>query len=76
MERAAVLETVLERARERLGAPELGPDDAFHGLGVDSLAVVELALDLEEATGVQLSEDDVARSATLGQLAELLADRA
>ena len=74
MERDAVLETVLERARERLGAPELGPDDAFHGLGVDSLMMVDRKHSDDET--VQLRAHAGARSATPGPRAHRAADRA
>jgi acyl carrier protein len=51
--------------------PELNEDTDLAGL--DSLDVVELAMDLEDATGVELTEDDVHGS--LGDLITLLVSR-
>ncbi len=51
--------------------PELKEESDLSAL--DSLDVVELAMDLEDATGVQLTEADV--TGTLGDLISLLMAR-
>jgi acyl carrier protein len=66
VERDEVLAVLIER---------LGPvteADAFADKGVDSLATVELVLDLEEAFGVELDEADVQGARTVGDLADLV----
>jgi acyl carrier protein len=76
VERAAVLEVLVARAEDRLGAPGLTEDDAFLGRGVDSLAVVEWVLDLEDALGVELTEAEVLGVPTLGALADVIVAKA
>jgi acyl carrier protein len=44
-------------------------------LAVDSLALVEYAMALEDELHVRLGEDDLAQTRTVGQLVDLLADR-
>ena len=51
--------------------PELTEDTELGAM--DSLDVVELAMDLEDATGVEVSEADV--HGTLGDLVSLLVSR-
>jgi acyl carrier protein len=70
MDRSEVVAVLLERAAERLG--ELTENDPFQGQGVDSLAVVEWVLDVEDALGVELSEADVVAAPTLGALADVI----
>ena len=48
----------------------LGDDDPFDALGVDSLALVEYALALEDVFDVELPEEEVAELATVGDLVE------
>lgn len=72
MTRDEVLAVLAATAAERLDAPELTEDDAFLGLGADSLAVVEWVLDLEDALGVQLEEAEVLAAPTLGTLADVI----
>ena len=70
--RDEVLAALVARAAERFGLPELTEDDAFTGRGVDSLAVVEWVLDLEDALGVELEEAEVLAAPTLGALADVI----
>ncbi|MFE6739395.1 acyl carrier protein [Streptomyces tubercidicus] len=57
---------------------EVTPERTFEDLGLDSLALVEMGLMLQERTGISL--DDVPLRTTIGELAALLdggaADRA
>lgn len=56
--------------------PALLADDApFAGLGVDSLALVEYALALEDVFDVELPEEEVAELATVGQLVDALLEK-
>jgi acyl carrier protein len=73
VDRSEVVAVLVERAAERLG--ELTETDSFQSRGVDSLAVVEWVLDVEDALGVQLSEADVVATPTLGALADVIVAR-
>jgi len=44
-------------------------------LAVDSLALVEYAMALEDELHVRLAEEDLAETRTVGQLVDLLSDR-
>lgn len=70
MDRSEVVAVLVERAAPHLG--ELAESDPFQGQGVDSLAVVEWVLDVEDALGVELSEADVVAAPTLGALADFI----
>ena len=72
MDRAEVVRVLAERAVDTLAAADLTEQDGFVGRGVDSLAVIEWVLDLEEALGVELTEAEVTGCATLGELADVI----
>ncbi|MGB8652143.1 MAG: acyl carrier protein [Mycobacteriales bacterium] len=72
MERAEVLAVLRDKGAEVLGVQDLGEGDSFLDRGVDSLAVVEYVMDLEDAFGVELSEDEVQATPTVGALADLV----
>ena len=77
VDRAEVLQVLREKAAELLDAPDLTEDDSFVGRGVDSLAVVEWVMDVEDALGVELAEAEVLAVPSLGALADvILAKRA
>jgi acyl carrier protein len=77
VERAEVLQVLVEKAAELLEAPDLTETDSFSGRGVDSLAVVEWVMDVEDALGVELTEAEVLAVPDLGALADvILAKRA
>ena len=54
-----------------LDASEITPDSTFEALGIDSLDVVEMIMDLESELGVELDLEDQ-KIATFGQLAEFI----
>lgn len=60
-------EEVLAVLADKAGA-ELALDAPYPG---DSLALVELVMDLEDALGVDLPEDEVTRTRTVGELVDL-----
>ena len=72
MDRAQVLELLVAKAAELLDAPDLEEGDSFVGRGVDSLAVVEWVMDVEDATGVELTEAEVLAVPSLGDLADVI----
>lgn len=63
---------LLERAADVLSAIDLGEDDDFRGHGVDSLAVVEWVMDVEDACNVALDEAEVLAAPTVGALADVI----
>lgn len=54
-----------------LDPSEITPDATFETLGIDSLDVVELIMDLESELGVELELEDQ-NIATFGDLAEFI----
>lgn len=71
-----VLAVVRARAAQLIGADEavLPVEAAFaEDLHVDSLALVEYVMDLEDELGIELPETEMAGVGTVGQLAALAA---
>ncbi len=50
---------------------EITPDSTFESLGIDSLDIVEMVMDLETELGVELELDDQ-KITTFGELAEFV----
>ncbi|MCW2499794.1 MAG: hypothetical protein JWN87_1470 [Frankiales bacterium] len=61
-----MLQVLREKAREVLGS------EVEDLAAADSLAVVELVMDVEDAFGVELSEAEVGAAGTLADLADLV----
>ena len=54
-----------------LDASEITPDSTFESLGIDSLDIVEMIMDLESELGVELEMDDQ-KIATFQELADFI----
>ena len=54
-----------------LDPAEITPDSTFEGLGIDSLDIVEMIMDLESELGVELELEDQ-KIATFGELANFI----
>ena len=54
-----------------LDASEITPDSTFESLGIDSLDIVEMIMDLESELGIDLDLEDQ-KIATFGELAEFI----
>ena len=54
-----------------LDAAEIAPDSTFESLGIDSLDIMELIMDLESELGFELELEDQ-KIATFGELAEFI----
>ena len=54
-----------------LDASEIMPDSTFESLGIDSLDIMELVMDLESELGIELELEDQ-KIATFGELAEFI----
>ena len=56
-----------------LDASEITPDSSFESLGIDSLDVVEMIMDLESELGVELElEMENQKITTFGELADFI----
>ena len=78
MQRAEVLEVVRDVAQRLLDVEpsRVQEETTFvDDLAVDSLALVEYAMALEDELRVRLSEDELAETHTVGQLLDLLVAR-
>ena len=51
-----------------LDASEITPESTFESLGIDSLDIVEMVMDLESELGIELDMEDQ-KIATFGELA-------
>ena len=75
MERAEVFEVMREKAVEMLEveADQVQEDRSFvDDLQVDSLSLVEYTMDLEDALGVELPEEELADLKTIGQFLDVI----
>lgn len=72
MERADVMTVLVAKAAEVLEAEGLEEADSFAGRGVDSLALVEWVMEVEDALGVELTEAEVLAAGDLGSLADVI----
>ena len=54
-----------------LSPDEITPESTFESLGIDSLDIVEMIMDLESELGVELEMEDQ-KIATFGELAEFI----
>ena len=54
-----------------LDASEITPDSTFESLGIDSLDIVEMIMDLENELGIELEMEDQ-QIATFGELAQFI----
>ena len=69
-----MLQVVRDKAEQLLGleADQVQEDRSFvDDLGVDSLSLVEFTMDLEDALGIELPEEELTDLATIGQLVDL-----
>ena len=58
-----------------LDASEITPDSTFESLGIDSLDIVEMIMDLETELGVELEMEDQ-QITTFGELAAFIESKA
>jgi acyl carrier protein len=54
-----------------LDVDEITPNSTFESLGIDSLDIVEMIMDLESELGIELDLEDQ-KIATFGELAEFI----
>ena len=54
-----------------LDPAEITPESTFEGLGIDSLDIVEMIMDLESELGIELEMEDQ-KITTFGELAQFI----
>ena len=54
-----------------LDASEISPESTFESLGIDSLDIVEMIMDLETELGIELEMEDQ-KITTFGELADFI----
>ena len=54
-----------------LDPSEITPESSFESLGIDSLDIVEMVMDLESELGIELEMEDQ-KIATFGELADFI----
>ncbi len=75
MERAEVLQVLRDKAVEMLEveADQVQEDKSFVAdLQVDSLSLVELTMDLEDAFGIELPEEELVDVKTIGAFVDVI----
>jgi acyl carrier protein len=74
---AITFDVIAEYVAQVLQVPRdrLKPDDVISDLSTDSLALVELSVELQEDLDVIITQEEFSELATLGDLERLLRDR-
>jgi len=75
MERAEVMQVLRDKAVEMLEVePDAVQEDKsfVHDLDVDSLSLVEYTMELEDAFGIELPEEELNELSTIGAFADLI----
>jgi len=75
VERAEVMQVMRDKAVEMLevSAEDLQEDKSFvDDLKVDSLSLVEYTMDLEDALGIELPEEELSDLATIGAFLDVI----
>ena len=75
MERAEVMQVLRDKAVEMLEVePDAVQEDKsfVHDLDVDSLSLVEYTMELEDAFGIELPEEELGGLTTIGAFADLI----
>ena len=67
-----VLETVKGILGKRIDVSQLKEDDLLQDIGLDSLDLVEVMLEIEDALGIEFSSDEIANLTTLKDVLVLI----
>ena len=67
-----VKRTVTDLLSKRVDVSKLNEDDKLTALGLDSLDLVELMLEIEEALGIEFESSEIGEVATLGDVLKLI----
>lgn len=68
--REAVIAIIAEEAR--IDAEKLKPEETLVSLGIASLDVVSVLFAIEDQFGIEIPQEDIASTATLGQFVDVI----
>ena len=68
----AVVDTVKSILAKRIDISSLKEDDNLSALGLDSLDLVEVMIEIEEEIGVEFTSDEIANLTTLKDVLNLI----
>ena len=67
-----IKKTVSEILSKRVDVSSLKEEDSLSSLGLDSLDLVEVMLEIEEALGIEFDSEQIAEVVTLGDVLKLI----
>ena len=67
-----IKKTVSEILAKRVDVSSLKEDDKLSTLGLDSLDLVEVMLEIEDTLGIEFDSDEIQEVATLGDVIKLI----
>lgn len=67
-----VKKTVSDLLSKRVDISNLKETDSLSGLGLDSLDLVEVMLEIEEELGIEFDSDEISQVDTLGDVLKLI----
>lgn len=67
-----IKKTVSEILSKRVDVSSLSENDSLQKLGLDSLDLVEVMLEIEEALGIEFDSDEISQVTTLGDVLKLI----
>ncbi len=67
-----IKKTVSDILSKRVDVSSLSESDSLQQLGLDSLDLVEVMLEIEEALGIEFDSDEISQVATLGDVLKLI----
>ncbi len=68
----AVVDTVKNILSKRIDISSLKEEDSLSALGLDSLDLVEVMIEIEEEIGVEFTSDEIANLSTLKDVLNLI----
>ncbi len=68
-------ETVIKILSSRVDVSKLTETDPLTSLGLDSLDLVEIMLEIEEAVGVEFKGEEIAKLKTLGDVLKAIEEK-
>jgi acyl carrier protein len=70
-----IKETVVKILSSRVDVTKINENDPLTVLGLDSLDLVEIMLEIEEAVGVEFDGEEIAKLKTLGDVLKAIEEK-
>lgn len=70
-----IKETVVNILSSRVDVTKINENDPLTALGLDSLDLVEIMLEIEEAVGVEFDGEEIAKLKTLGDVLKAIEEK-